>query len=95
MCSTNALAALPLSELYNPYIYVWRCANVFFQYGLCTCCVACMIFAHDVSVKCAIALLFMSKNMKMQQNKSIVTRVRGSHPPRTCLVLTTCNQSCK
>ena len=47
------------------------CANefflLFFKYGLYMCCVACMIFAHDVAVTFAIALLFISRNKNMQK----------------------------
>ena len=32
------------------------------------CCVACMIFAHGVAVKCAIALLLMFKSNNMQES---------------------------
>ena len=38
-------------------------------------CVACMTFAHDVAVQCAMALFFMSRNKNMGDKKHIATHV--------------------
>ena len=52
------------------------------------CCVACMICVHDVAVEFAIALLFMSKKDKMQQQQinGIVTRLDVSNMACICFV---------
>ena len=49
-------------------------------------CVACMAFAHDVAAQFAIALLFSSKNKKMQKHEKqkysdvcVVKRVKFSN----------------
>ena len=41
-----------------------------FEYGLYMLCVACMMFAHDVAVECAIAIRFIARSKIMQESIS-------------------------
>ena len=58
-----------MSNTYNDACAVTRVEIS--KYGLYMFCVACMIYASDVAVQCAIADLFMSKKKKMQQQRAI------------------------
>ena len=68
------------SEQENARTYKDVCVStwfVCFEYGLYMFCVACIVFAVDAAVKCAIALLFTSKNKKCNTYKdvSVLTRL--------------------